>query len=159
SLLTHDGETWRGGWRRERMRRGWQIEGDDGPDPHLRGDRDITVVLGDNGMGNREAESNATGFGGDIGVKDDRELVLRDAAAPVPTGDLDPAPRREQRRECGITGEIVRLDFDDPAPGHRLLGIEEHMMENLLDLAGINLDRPELRREENVAPDNGAAQH
>jgi hypothetical protein len=38
-----------------------------------------------------------------------------------------------------------------------LLGIEDHMMEDLLDLAGINLDRPELRREVNVAPDIGTA--
>jgi hypothetical protein len=39
-----------------------------------------------------------------------------------------------------------------------LLGIEDHMMEDLLNLVGINLDRPELRREEDVAPDIGTAQ-
>jgi hypothetical protein len=52
------------------MRRGRQIEGDGRPDPDLGGDRDVAVVLGDNSMGNGEAESIATGFGGDIGIKD-----------------------------------------------------------------------------------------
>jgi hypothetical protein len=39
-----------------------------------------------------------------------------------------------------------------------LLGIEDDIMEDLMDLAGINLDRPELRREKDVTPDIGTAQ-
>ena len=103
-------------WTRA-VRRGRQIEGDGGPDPDLRGDRDVAVVLGNNGMGNREAEPTATGFGGDIGIKDVWELVRRDAAALITNGDLDPAPWGKQRRERGIAGEIVRPDLNDPAWG------------------------------------------
>ena len=71
-LLTYYGETWSGWCGHKRVRGGRQIEGNGGPDSNFRGDRDIAVVLGDNIMGNREAEPTATGFGGDIGIKDVR---------------------------------------------------------------------------------------
>src|SRR5437870_12299865 len=135
-------------WRRhKRVRGGRQIEGDGGPDPDVRGDRDAYVVLGDNGISNRKAEPTATGFRGEIGIKDFGELVRRDAAALIAQGDLDPAPLGEQRRETSVAGEVFRPDRDDPSLGHRLLGIEDDIIEDLMDLAGINLDRPEIRWE------------
>src|SRR5262245_52926567 len=109
------------------MRRGRQIEGDGRPDPDLGGDRDIAIVLGDNGMGNGEAESIATGFGGNIGIKDVWQLVCRYATALITNSDLDPASWGKRRRERGLTGEIVRPHLNDPALGHCLLGIEDHM--------------------------------
>src|SRR6266511_765440 len=101
-------------------------------------------MLGHNSIGSRQPESTALGFGGEIRIKDLGERLPRDATAVVLHRDFDILALWEGNGRTRPKHDIICLHPDCPASRHGLHGIEYYIIDDLIDLPGIDVHGPEV---------------
>ena len=101
-----------------------------------------------------QTESGADRLGSEVWIEYSREDIGGDAAAVIADGDPD---IRARVGSLTIAEDHVRRPyFNDSALRHGLPGIEEDIVENLADLAGVDFGRPEIDRNVDVDADRSA---
>jgi len=90
-------------------------------------DFDFAAVFADDAADDEQAEAGAGGFRGTVGFEEAAHLLGRDAGAVIGNGD-------EEFRAGGVgaDGDVAAL------AGDGLVGIAEEVVENLLELIGID---------------------
>jgi hypothetical protein len=118
------------------------------------GDGDQAIVILDNGVGRGEAETGAFRFGREVGIENALEIIFRDADALVANGDANVFAGREIS-DCfagrGVVIEIIAVHAQGSPVRHGLVGIDYKVGDNLANLARINLARPQISAERELA--------
>ena len=111
----------------------------------------------DDGMGDGQTESASIGFCREIRIEDVGEVVFRYADSSVGYGDLDvfSAWKRQVvlRTECAGFSAAPDLSAQE----HRVMGVEDQLVQGLCHLSMVNVDPLKRRGERNVARQLGAS--
>ncbi len=118
----------------------------------------MAIVLGDNGIGNRETEPAAMFLRGKIGIEDIGTHMGRDANAVIRHGELNITPGIKPGDGLGIEHRIVGPNRHDAAIGHGLGCVEHDIADHLMHLAGIHMGRPQVGGNVQLRPNHGPVQ-
>src|SRR5262245_50023574 len=116
----------------------------------------MPLMLGNNGIGNCQPKAVATLLSGKIGIKNFEQVFRRDTKALTAEDDLHILPWRERHRGVCTNAEIVYPYVETSTVGHSLGGVEHHIVKDLMHLACIHCDRPEIVRKGKAAAHLGA---
>src|SRR5262245_57641354 len=113
----------------------------------LRLDCDQTVVILDNGIRGREAETAAFRLCCEIRIEDLFQVLLRNANTLVPQSNADVIARRKIRHTirpvCRAT-KVVTRDVKRAALGHCLFGVDDEVCDHLAYLTRIEFGGPKV---------------
>ena len=111
----------------------------------------------DDGMGDGQTESASIGFCREIRIEDVGEAVFRYADSSVGYGDLDVFSA--WKRQVVLRAECAGLSAapDLSAQEHRVMGVEDQLVQGLCHLSMVNVDPLKRRGERNVARQLGAS--
>ncbi len=147
--LTTPAQLWRGGPRLDALHiRGRQADADGraAAERAVDGDQPAVVLCDAIRGGQAETGPFSPLLGGEEGIEDAQPGVLVHAVPGIGDGDLDVGTRLHiVRRHIGLVQfDVVGLDVEIAAAGHRLPCVDENVKESVLDLTAIHFHAPEI---------------
>src|SRR5215471_15006093 len=115
-------------------------------------------MLDHNGIGSCQPESTPLSFCCEIGVKDVGEHFFGYATAGVLYSDFDISALWKGKRNARREYDILCLHLHRAAARHGLHGIQDDVVDDLVNLSRIDIHRPEICGNLEIAPHIGPSQ-
>ena len=116
-------------------------------------------MLADDRVDRRQPQAAAGGFRGEVRIKDPREVFRRDPRAVVADGNAHVIARAQRgHRPLPADGHVVRADLQHAAFRRSLHGVDDEIVDDLVDLTPVQLRQPDVGREPELAAQVGAVQ-
>ena len=119
---------------------------------------EMAVVALDNAKSRGEAEAAAAVFGGEVWIENFGEEIGRDARALIAHANANVVARRQGSFGAGNEFVILRFDTNQTALRHGLHRVQHKVVNDLMNLAGINVGGREIGGEIEFGAHLGPAQ-